>query len=61
MYVDDRHPCHMATKFGVFVDEDQNKLPTSYWLPKLHKRPYKSCFIAYSSSCIKLHLSPPLA
>ena len=22
-----------------------------YWLPKLHKRPYKARFIAYSSSC----------
>ena len=24
----DRHRCHMAVKFGVFVDEDHNKLPT---------------------------------
>ena len=22
----DRHRCHMAAKFGVFVDEDQSKL-----------------------------------
>ena len=47
----DRLRCHMAAKFGVFVDEDQSKLPTLYWLPKLHKRPYKSRFIANSSSC----------
>ena len=40
--VNDRHRCHMAAKFGVFVDEDYSKLPTLYWLPKLHKRPYKS-------------------
>ena len=33
-YVVDRHRCHMAAKFGVFVDEDQSKLPTLYWLPK---------------------------
>ena len=26
-----------------------NKLPTFYWLPDLHKRPYKSCFISNSS------------
>ena len=32
----------MAAKFGVFVDDDHSKLPTIYWLPKLHKRPYKS-------------------
>ena len=47
----------MAAKFGVFVDEDHSKLPTIYWLPKLHKRPYKSRFIAYSSSCTTTKLS----
>ena len=53
----DRHRCHMAAKFGVFVDEDQNKPHTLYWLPKLHKIPYKSRFIATSSSCITTYLS----
>ena len=47
----------MAAKFGVFVDEDHSKLPTIYWLPKLHKRPYKSRFIANSSSCTTNELS----
>ena len=28
----------MAARLGVFVDEDHSKLPTLYWLPKLHKR-----------------------
>ena len=42
--------CHMAAKFGLFVDEDHSKLPTLYWLPKLHKWPYKSRFIANSSA-----------
>ena len=41
-FVIDKQRCHMASKFGVFVDEDYSKLPTLYWLPKLHKRPYKS-------------------
>ena len=36
----------MTAKFGVFVDEDHSMLPTIYWLPKLHKRPYKSRSIA---------------
>ena len=40
----------MAAKFGLFVDEDHSKLPTLYWLPKLHKRPYKSRLIANSSA-----------
>ena len=44
----------MAAKFGLFVDEGHSKLPTLYWLPKLHKRPYKSRFIANSSACTQL-------
>ena len=53
----DRHRCHMAAKFVVFINEDHSKLPTIYWLPKLHKRPYKSRFIANSSSCTTNELS----
>ena len=47
----------MAAKFGFFVDEDHSKLPALYWLPKLHKRPYKSRFIANSSACPTTELS----
>ena len=47
----------MAAKFGVFVDENHSKLPTLYWLPKLHKQPYKSRFIANYSSCRTTELS----
>ena len=43
----------MAAKFGLFVDEDHSKLPTLYWLPKLHKRR----FIANSSTCTTTELS----
>ena len=35
----DRHRCHMAAKFAVLVVEDHTKLPTSYWLPTIHKKP----------------------
>ena len=41
----------------VFVDEDHSKLPTLYWLPKLHKRPYRSRLITNSSSCTTTELS----
>ena len=41
----------MLSKFGLFVVEGHSKLPTLYWLPKLHKGPYKSRFIANSSAC----------
>ena len=37
-------------KFAVSIKEKQDRLPTLYWLPKLHKRPYKTRFIANSSS-----------
>ena len=47
----------MAAKFGLFVDKGHNKLPMLYWLPKLHKRPYKSRFIANSSVCSTTELS----
>ena len=47
----------MAVKFGVFVDQDHSNLPTLYWFLKLHIRPYKSRFIANSSSCTTTELS----
>ena len=47
----------MAVKFGLFVDEEHSKLPTLYWLPKLHKRPYKSRFNSNSSACTTTELS----
>ena len=47
----------MAANFGLFVDEDHSKLPTLHWLPKPHKRPYKSRFIANSSACTTTELS----
>ena len=35
----------------ISVSEDQKRLPSFYWLPKLHKQPYKARFIANSSLC----------
>ena len=35
----------------------QSQLPTMYWIPKLHKNPYKARFIANSSSCSTTNLS----
>ena len=39
------------------IKEKQDRLPMLYWLPKLHKRPYKARFIANSSSCTTTVLS----
>ena len=44
-------------QFAVIVKERQDKLPTMYWLPKLHKRPYEARFIANSSYCNTTKLS----
>ena len=47
----------MHSKFAVNIKERKDKLPTMYWLPTLHKRPYKARFIANSSSCNTTELS----
>ena len=36
----------MTAEFDVFVNEDHYQLPTLYWLPKRHKKTYKSHIIA---------------
>ena len=41
---------HNAPRFDASVNEDQERLLTFYWLPKLHKQPYKARFIANSNS-----------
>ena len=57
----DGHGCHTALHFGVKAKENQDKVPTLYWLPKLHKNPYKARFIANSSSCTTTELSKLLS
>ena len=47
----------IPNNFAVDVKERQDRLPKMYWLPKLHKIPYKARFIAYSSSCTTTELS----
>ena len=51
------HSNEIPDKFAVNVKERQYRLPTMFWLPKLHKRPYKARFIADSSSCTPTELS----
>ena len=52
----DSHTNDLSYKIAVNVEKRQDKLPTMYWLPKLHKRPYKAKFIANSSSCTTTEL-----
>ena len=51
------HSNELPCIFAVNVKEIKNKLPTIYWLPKLHKRPHRTRFIANSSSCATTELS----
>ena len=39
------------------LESNIGKVLTTYWLPKLHTWPYKSRFIANSSSCTTTELS----
>ena len=49
------HHINTLTKINAKIDKCE--LPTFYWLPKLHKRPYKSRFISNSSHCSTTILS----
>ena len=37
----DGHGCHTPLHFSVKAKENQDKVPTLYWLPKLHKNHIK--------------------
>ena len=46
-----RHLEYMANN-DVNAKQEQERLPSFYWLPKLHKSPYGTRFIAASNKCI---------
>ena len=48
---------HTDTLTESNIKIDKLDLPTFYWLPKLHKHPYKSGFISNSSNCSTTILS----
>ena len=47
----------VLSSYGVNTKDDDIDLPSLYWIPKLHKDPYKQRFIAGSSSCSTKPLS----
>ena len=47
----------VLTSFGVDQNEDEIDLPYIYWIPKMHKYPYKHRFIAGSAKCSTKPLS----
>ena len=46
-----KHCNEIVTKFAIIITETLERHLMFYWLPRFHKRPYKACFIANSSSC----------
>ena len=47
----------MVLTFGIFLPEEDIDLPKLYWIPKLHKNPYKQRYIAGSAKCSTKPLS----
>ena len=45
------------TSLGVNTQDENVDLPSLYWIPKLHKDPYKQRFIAGSARCSTKPLS----
>ena len=43
--------------FGIFLPEEDIDLPKLYWIPQLHKNPYKQRYIAGSAKCSTKSLS----
>ena len=47
----------VLTSFGIPTGDAEHDLPYIYWIPKMHKNPYKHRFIAGSSRCSTKPLS----
>ena len=52
---------HILNTTSLRAAPTYNKLPTMYWIPKLHKNPYKSRFISASSKCSLTNISKVLS
>ena len=47
----------VLTSFGIHANSEELDLPYIYWIPKMHKNPYKHRFITGSSKCLTKPLS----
>ena len=54
--VSDNHKS-ILTSFGIQTADEELDLPYIYWIPKMHKNPYKHRFIVSSSKCSTKPLS----
>ena len=51
------HATTLEDVFDIKLQQKEKSLPQIYWIPKLHKTPYKARFIEGSSSCTTTRLS----
>ena len=51
----------MKKNHHINIPEDGMSIPLLFWIPKSHKNPYKSRFIAGASSCTTKQLSVEVA
>ena len=51
------HASTLEDIFDIKLQQKEKNLPQIYWIPKLHKTPYKARFITGSSSCTITRLS----
>lgn len=55
-----KHVKDMKTYFNINISDKDTKLPKLFWIPKLHKNPYKFRFIAGARNCTTKRLSVKL-
>ena len=53
----DAHKDEMKRNFNIKISEEDSSIPLLFWIPKLHKNPFKSRFIAGASKCTTKQLS----
>ena len=51
------HATTLEDVFDIKLQQRDKNLPQIYWIPNLHKTPYRARFIAGSSSCTTTRLS----
>ena len=47
----------VISAFGINIDQQNQDVSKSYWIPKLHKHPYEQSFIVGSAKCSTKGLS----
>jgi hypothetical protein len=52
-----KDPLSILCCFGILTKDEELDLPSLYWIPKLHRYPYKQRCIAGSAKCSTKYIS----